>query len=253
MVRKLGSGATGEVYLAHDHLLDREVSVKFLRVLDEESLLRFLAAARIQHPNVVTLYRVGKVEHRPFLVTEYARGRSLDRLPRPLDWNAALFYALDLCRGLSAAHRCGVLHRDLKPANAVLTESGNVKLLDFGLAKLLGEQPASTQVASVPGGLSPVTGPLATTMSIGDGASLIVGTPYYMSPETWRGETASVRTDLYSLGALLFELCAGLPPGHFLGDDLASLRAVAQAVQERDAPPLAEVAPSVHPAFAAIV
>ena len=119
LVRKLGSGASGEVYLAHDHLLDREVSIKFFKVLGEESLSRFMvearAAARIQHPNVVTLYRVGDLHHRPYLVSEYARGRSLDRLPKPLDWNAALYYALDLCRGLSAAHRRGVLHRDLKP------------------------------------------------------------------------------------------------------------------------------------------
>jgi len=257
LVRKLGSGATGEVYLAHDQLLDREVSIKFLKVLDDESLNRFLvearATARLQHPNVVTLYRVGKLQSRPYLVSEYARGRSLDRLPKPLDWNAALYYALDLCRGLSAAHRGGVLHRDLKPANAVLTESGDVKLLDFGLAKVLGERPASPQVAGMGGGSSPAPGALATTMSIGDGTSLIVGTPYYMSPETWRGEPASTRTDLYSLGALLYELCAGLPPGHFLGDDLVSLRSVAQAIQARDAPPLTEVAPSVHPAFGAIV
>src|SRR3954470_5203426 len=140
LVRRLGMGSGGLVYLAQDRLLDRAVSVKFLRALDAESLARFMvearAAARVQHPNVVTLYRVGRLGDRPFLVNEYAPGTPLDRVPKPVGWEKALSYALDLCRGLSAAHRPGVLHRDLKPANAVLTEAGEVKLLDFGLAKL---------------------------------------------------------------------------------------------------------------------
>ncbi|HYV45045.1 MAG TPA: serine/threonine-protein kinase, partial [Myxococcaceae bacterium] len=243
LVRRLGGGASGEVYLAHDQLLDRAVSVKFLRALGEESLSQFLlearAAARIQHPNVVTLYRVGKVDNRPFLVSEYARGRSLDRLPAPLDGSTALFYALDLCRGLAAAHRCGVLHRDLKPANAILTESGDVKLVDFGLAKLLGREvpPADPKVTPLP---------LPPAMSV---AGVVVGTPYYMAPEIWRGESATVRTDLYSLGATLYELCAGHPPAH----DLDTGVPIPVAVQRQDLPPLLDGAPQIQPAFAAIV
>ncbi|HVE81312.1 MAG TPA: serine/threonine-protein kinase, partial [Myxococcales bacterium] len=250
LVRSLGMGSGGLVYLAHDKLLDRAVSVKFLRALDSESLARFMvearAAARLQHPNVVTLYRAGRLGDRPFLVTEYAQGVPLDRVPKPVGWETALCYALDLCRGLSAAHRRGVLHRDLKPANAIVTETGQVKLLDFGLAKLSGQE---ISVDEAP----PDAATLASMMELaGEGLSIpgiVLGTPYYMAPETWRGEPASARSDLYSLGALLYELCAGRPPGHDLGDDLP----LPAAVQKRDAPPLARVAPDVQPAFAAIV
>ncbi|MFP2899344.1 serine/threonine-protein kinase, partial [Corallococcus sp. 4LFB] len=141
IVRPLGRGRTGRVYLAHDTLLERPVAVKFIPSLGSNALARFLvearAAARIQHPNVVTLYRVGQLEDQPYLISEFIRGVSLDRLARPVPWERALGIGRDLARGLGAAHRRGVLHRDIKPGNAVLTESGEVKLLDFGLAKLL--------------------------------------------------------------------------------------------------------------------
>jgi serine/threonine protein kinase/formylglycine-generating enzyme required for sulfatase activity len=280
LVRPLGGGSGGTVYLAHDTLLDRPVSVKFLRALDERSLSNFLlearATARLQHPNVVTLYRVGQLGNRPYLVSEYVRGLSLDRIEKPVSWDATLSFALDLCRGLSAAHRCGVLHRDLKPANAVLTETGEVKLLDFGLAKLVGPGPApdpSTPVPAMdreralvrhaprpeptaatataePGPPPPAGGegdPLAETFTSPQGRP-IVGTPYYMAPEVWRGEGATVRSDLYSLGALLYELCSGAAPNRDL-----SLTSLGDAIQERDVPPLQEAAPGAHPAFAALV
>jgi len=250
LVRRLGMGSGGLVYLAQDKLLDRPVSVKFLRALDPQSLARFMvearAAARLQHPNVVALYRAGRLGDRPFLVTEYARGTSLDRVPKPVRWETALCWALDLCRALSAAHRQGVLHRDLKPANAIVTETGEVKLLDFGLAKLSGHEYPSDEAPRDASALSAALQAIDEGLSI---AGVIVGTPYYMSPETWRGEPASARSDLYSMGALLYELCAGRPPGHDLGDDVPLPR----AVQQRDAPSLAAVAPPVHPAFAAIV
>ena len=250
LVRRLGMGSGGLVYLAQDKLLDRPVSVKFLRALDPKSLARFMvearAAARLQHPNVVTLYRAGRLGDRPFLVTEYARGTSLDHVPKPVRWETALSWALDLCRGLSAAHRQGVLHRDLKPANAIVTETGEVKLLDFGLAKLSGHEYPSDEAPRDASALSAALEAIDEGLSI---AGVVVGTPYYMSPETWRGEPASARSDLYSLGALLYELCAGRPPGHDLGDDVPLPR----AVQQRDAPTLAEVAPLVHPAFVAVV
>src|SRR3954468_15468344 len=185
LVRRLGMGSGGLVYLAQDKLLDRAVSVKFLRALDAESLARFVvearAAARLQHPNVVTLYRVGRLEDRPYLVTEYVRGTPLDRVPKPVGWETALSYALDLCRGLSAAHRHGVLHRDLKPANAVVTEAGEVKLLDFGLAKLSGQEHPSGEA---PRDAASIIS--AALEAIGDGLSIagvVLGTPYYMSPE----------------------------------------------------------------------
>ncbi|HEX8536829.1 MAG TPA: serine/threonine-protein kinase, partial [Cystobacter sp.] len=133
LVRLLGRGATGRVYLAQDTLLERPVAVKFVRALGPGALSRFLvearAAARVQHPNVVTLYRVGQLDNHPYLVSEFVRGSSLERLPKPLPWEQVLALGRGLARGLGAAHRRGVLHRDIKPANALLTETGEVKLL----------------------------------------------------------------------------------------------------------------------------
>src|SRR5689334_3500436 len=136
LVQPLGSGAMGQVYLAHDSLLDRPVAVKFPRAAtDRETRDRFIsearAIARLQHPNVVAVYRVAEVASHPYLVSEYVRGKTLDRLERPMPWRKVHAIAVDLARGLSAAHRCGVLHRDVKPANAMITDDGQAKLLDF--------------------------------------------------------------------------------------------------------------------------
>src|SRR5690606_29195918 len=120
VVRLLGRGAMGQVYLAHDSLLDRHVAVKFVLAEDAEARAAFFAEARaiarLQHPNVVAIHRVAEVARHPYLVSEYVRGRTLDQLDRPASWRQVLALALDLARGLAAAHRCGVLHRDVKPA-----------------------------------------------------------------------------------------------------------------------------------------
>lgn len=146
IVRPLGGGAMGQVFLAHDTLLDRPVAIKFIANLEEgmmqlELRERFFiearAVARLQHPNVVLIYRVGEWQGRPFLVSEFVRGQSLDRMQKPLPWSRVHRIGIGLSRGLAAAHRRGVLHRDIKPANAMLTGDGEVKILDFGLAKLL--------------------------------------------------------------------------------------------------------------------
>jgi len=143
LIRLLGRGSMGSVYLAHDDLLDRSVAVKFVGNVapDAEDRERFLvearAVARIQHPNVMVIYRVGELEGHPFLITEYIRGKSLADLAVPLPWRKVLELGIGLARGLSTAHRMGVLHRDIKLANAVLSEDGEVKLLDFSLAKLI--------------------------------------------------------------------------------------------------------------------
>lgn len=139
IIRPLGGGTAGRVYLAHDTLLDRAVAIKFLvSSLDAEVLARFLvearAAARIQHPNVATLFRVGQIAGRPYLVAEYVRGKSLEQHAKPVAWDEALRLALAIARGLAAAHRSGVLHRDVSPKNVVVSETGEVKLVDFGLA-----------------------------------------------------------------------------------------------------------------------
>ncbi len=143
LVRLIGKGGMGQVYLAHDTLLDRPVAVKFISTAEPSAnaLRRFFieakAVARLQHPNVVTIHRVGKVDGHPFLVSEFIRGEGLDHLATPIPWQRALQIGLDIARGLALAHRRGVVHRDIKPANAILTDEGEVKLCDFGIAKLL--------------------------------------------------------------------------------------------------------------------
>ncbi|MCB9751606.1 MAG: serine/threonine-protein kinase PknK [Myxococcales bacterium] len=142
IVRPLGTGSMGQVYLAHDLVLERTVAVKFVSpaVWNQKIRRRFLtearAAARVQHPNVIAIYRIGEINRRPYIITEFASGTSLEKIPRPLPHEQVLRLALGLARGLAAAHRRGVLHRDIKLANAVLNEDGVVKILDFGLAKL---------------------------------------------------------------------------------------------------------------------
>ena len=250
LLRPLGRGRTGRVYLAHDTLLDRAVAVKFVPTLNDEALARFLiearAAARIQHPNVATLYRAGHFEGQPYLISEYVRGITLDRLPRPQPWERVLDIGIDLARGLAAAHRRHVLHRDLKPGNAILDESGEVKLLDFGLAKLLDVPPAASDTASeAPLDESPVPADVELP-SLTPGT--LVGTPYFMSPEAWRGEPGSVRSDLYSLGAVLYELAAGRGPFRHI-----PIPELTRTLQQQDARPLREAAPEVESRFAVVV
>ncbi len=249
LLRPLGRGRTGLVYLAQDTLLDRTVAVKFIPALDDDTLARFLvearATARIQHPNVATLYRASQFEGHPYLVSEYVRGISLDRLPRPQPWERVLDMGIDLARGLAAAHRRNVLHRDLKPGNAILDESGEVKLLDFGLAKLI-DIPSAEAAPTGGEPLDEEAPPDVELPSLTHGS--LVGTPYFMSPEAWRGEPASVRSDLYSLAAVLYELAAGQGPFRHV-----PLQVLAQAVQEKEARPLREAAPEVEPRFAAVV
>lgn len=259
LLRLLGSGAMGTVYLAHDTLLDRAVAIKFLSVSRTQNAQRsrFLtearALARMHHPNIVSVYRTGEHAGQPYLVSEYVRGQPLSALKTPLPAATLRKLALGLCRGLHAAHRGGVLHRDIKPANAILAEDENVKLLDFGLAKLVEGEPAALQALSasqdsedyaperIPhlsgtrsrpslGATSlSVTASLSETEGAGPSARFPeggpprpllhetkagtrLGTPLYMAPELWRGEPASVRSDLYALGALLYELACGCPP-----------------------------------------
>ncbi|MCE9669016.1 SUMF1/EgtB/PvdO family nonheme iron enzyme [Myxococcus stipitatus] len=261
IVRPIGRGRTGHVYLAHDTLLERPVAVKFIPALGANALARFLvearAAARIQHPNVVTLFRVGQLEEQPYLISEFIRGVSLDRLSRPQPWERVLTIGRDLARGLSAAHRRGVLHRDIKPGNAVLTEAGAVKLLDFGLAKLLDHAVAPDDAAAapaLPADLDPESNPHFSARSL-DGVFLpslphgaLVGTPYYMSPEAWAGEELTARSDIYSLGVVLYELCVGRGPFR----DVV-WRELPHVVRTQDALPVTRLAPQVDAAFAAII
>ena len=295
IVRELGRGAMGQVYLAHDELLDRPVALKFVLAQEPDARARFFdearAIARLQHPNVVAIYRVAEVSRHPYLVSEFVRGRTLDQLDRPVPWRQVLDLALDLGRGLAAAHRCGVLHRDVKPSNAMLTDEGRAKLLDFGLARISegglpeertvdpprerAERPARAttnpgrrlaHLAAIDETLPPreperrkegeITSFSFQRSTISNTSSFPhrsphpsgAGTPLYMAPEIWRGEPATRRSDLYSLGILLYELLAGTAPHR--GIPMADM---SEVVQTRDIPRLEDVVPDIDPALAAIV
>ncbi|KFA87321.1 bifunctional serine/threonine-protein kinase/formylglycine-generating enzyme family protein [Archangium violaceum] len=193
--RVLGRGGMGVVYLAHDTSLDRRVAVKFIASSQPEPWVRAYfetearALARLQHPNVVSVFRVGAVGGHPYIVSEYVVGQSLAELPLPVPWRRVLAFGLGLARGLAAAHRQGVLHRDLKPSNALLTRDGEVKLLDFGLAERF--EPGAAPLSSHTG---------------------LAGTRLYMAPELLEGAPASPRSDLHALGRVLHELWTGELP-----------------------------------------
>ena len=224
--RELGRGVAGRVYVAEDAMLARPVAIKVIATLDAGARQRFLLEARtvakIHHPNVVEIYRVGTVAGRPYFATELVRGVSLAERDKPVAWQAALDIAIGLARGLAAAHRRNVVHCDLKPSNVMIDAEGVVKIIDFGLARIA--------AAGVATGHAPV------------------GTPDYMAPEVWGGETPGRRADVYSLGAILFELLAGAPP--FSQVEPAELR---HRVTTEDAPGVRERAPDVDPALADIV
>lgn len=265
LIRPLGRGGMGQVWLAMDELLEREVAIKLVDAIvpDPAQRRRFLvearAAARLSHPNVVSIHRVAEVDGIPYIVSELVRGEPLDRLPRPLPWQRVVALGTGLARGLAAAHQAGVLHRDLKPANAIVSDDGTVKILDFGLAKLDGDgadaQPRRVTATNVCGdGTATVSfvaeddRPANMAVAAVTRHGAVLGTPFYLAPETWRGELHTRRSDVYSLGAMLFELATGKPP--FADVTLAELPTI---VQERDAPSVASRASEIPPALAAVI
>lgn len=238
LVRPLGRGAMGVVYLAHDRSLERQVAVKFIAAQQPNARARerfqteARAIARLQHPNVVTVFRVGEVEGHPYIVSEYLVGQSLAELALPVPWRRALSLGTSLVRGLAAAHRQGVLHRDLKPDNAFLTSAGEVKLLDFGLAELVDPQ-----------------------ASAGPSSPRAAGTPRYMAPELFLGASATPRSDLYSLGLLLYELCTGTVPTrqHLAPKGGLAEVGLAQPSKDDRGPALIQSVPGIDPDFASLI
>jgi serine/threonine-protein kinase len=220
VVAKLGAGGMGEVFEAHDTLLHRTVALKVLppdKVADPERRARFLiearAASSLNHPYIVTVHDVVTTADGAFvLVMERVRGRSLaDAIPEGgLPLAEALRYAEQAAEALATAHAAGIVHRDLKPGNVMATDRGDIKVLDFGLAKLLP---------------SPGSGADPTVSSDGTQFGAVLGTPDYMSPEQAKGEPVDHRTDIFSFGMLLFEMLTGQRP--FRGSNrIATLHAV---------------------------
>jgi Tol biopolymer transport system component len=240
----LGAGGMGEVYRAHDGRLDRTVAIKVLPASfssDRERLQRFAqearAAAALNHPNILSIFDIGEERGTPYVVSELLEGETLrDRLRGgPLPVRKVIEYALQITRGLAAAHDKGIVHRDLKPENLFLTSDGRVKILDFGLAKLMlpatqgesGDAP-TIQAATEPG--------------------LVMGTVGYMSPEQVRGKAADQRSDIFAFGAILYEMMSGKRAFH--GDSAADTMS---SILKDDPPELTETNRNVPPALERIV
>jgi eukaryotic-like serine/threonine-protein kinase len=205
LVKKIGAGGMGEVYLAHDSRLARKVALKLLPshvVQDRQRLDRFKqearAASALNHPNILTIYEIGEETGRPFIATEFIEGKTLrERIAvARLPIGEALDVAVQVATGLNAAHEAGIVHRDIKPENIMLRRDGYVKILDFGLAKLTKPHANSAEIS----------------IQVETEEGVVLGTPRYMSPEQARGERVDARTDIFSLGVMLYEIVAGRPP-----------------------------------------
>jgi serine/threonine protein kinase len=231
----LGGGGMGLVYRAEDVKLGRQVALKFLpeeSAKDPEALGRFEREARsasaLEHPNICPIYEFGEHDGRPFLVMQLLQGQTLreliaaaDRQKPPLDIPKLLDLALQISQGLQAAHEHGIIHRDIKPANIFVTNQGQAKILDFGLAKLsVGERDRDEHKPlpgkSAPRSASGVISPQATPDPLLSRTGMAMGTAGYMSPEQARGEKLDARTDLFSFGLVLYEMATGKRA--FLGD-----------------------------------
>ncbi|MCZ6652232.1 MAG: protein kinase [Planctomycetota bacterium] len=210
ILSKLGAGGMGEVYMARDSRLERDVALKVLPekvAQDPDALARFQreskAVAALSHPNIRTLFDIGTEDERTFAVMELLEGETLaDRLKRSaLDWRKAAQYGQAIANGLAAAHAKGIIHRDIKPQNIFLTADGDLKILDFGLARIETNGPM--------GG----TG-LTATRTLQTQVGSIMGTVQYMSPEQVRGQPADARSDIFAFGCVLYEMLTGDRPFH---------------------------------------
>ncbi len=243
IIAPLGTGGMGEVYRARDPQLGRDVAIKILPSFlsrDADRLRRFeqeaRAAAALNHPNILAVYQLGSHDANPYLVSELLEGHTLREilLRGPLPPRKAVDYAIQTAHGLAAAHEKGIVHRDLKPENLFVTKDGRIKILDFGLAKVI-DSPRSSE-------------PNTPTMSEGTEPGVVLGTAGYMAPEQVRGEMPDGRADLFALGSILHEMLTSKRAFH-----KPTSAETMSAILNEEPPPISQLVPTASPALQKVV
>jgi serine/threonine protein kinase/TolB-like protein/Tfp pilus assembly protein PilF len=245
IVRKLGAGGMGEVYLAEDTRLDRKAALKILPpefASDSSRMQRFVqeakSASALNHPNIITIYEVGEADGLQFIASEFIEGETLRQhmLRGRMSVREVLEVAVQVASALAAAHEAGIIHRDIKPDNVMLRPDGYVKVLDFGLAKLAEHEAPSTDTQA------------PTIAKVTTEPGLLLGTLAYMSPEQARGKKVDARTDIFSFGILLYEMVTRRAP--FEGETTSDIIA---SILKTDPPPLLFHSPEAPPELERIV
>ena len=237
IVRRIGVGGMGEVFLAEDQKLNRQIAVKVLSAdfaSDQDRMMRFvheaISASALNHPNIITIYEINDENDPPFIAMEYVEGETLGRRMKqvPLEVHETLDIAIQIATALAAAHEASVVHRDVKPDNVILRPDGLVKVLDFGLAKQVNRRSTSSfeEAYTMP---NPQTHP-----------GLVMGTVAYMSPEQARGKLVDARSDIFSFGAMLYQMATGRLP--FIGENDID---VVGSILHKEPRPLSQSARSV--------